>query len=198
VKKINFLRSIATAAMMATIASAQAHTGHGTSSLFEGLVHPFGLDHLLAMVAVGVWSVKALPANKAWWGPSAFMLALMLGAVAGAMGVTVPYLEHAVSLSVMLFGVMLVFARVQMPIAAGLCLVAVAASLHGLAHGSEAPESGFAGYATGFLLATAALHIGGMAIGLGIRRYLANKAAWVLGGLGACYGGAGAYLLSQL
>jgi urease accessory protein len=187
-------------AMLALAASsiAQAHTGHATSSVFDGLAHPFGLDHLLAMVAVGVWSVSALPARKAGWGPATFLLSLVLSAMVGAAGVTVPYLEHAISLSVVVFGLMLVFARRGLPVAVGLGLVALAASLHGLAHGAETPESGFAGYAAGFLLTTTVLHLGGVATGLGIQRFLSKQTHWVTGGLGALVGGAGVYLLAQL
>ena len=186
-------------AMLALAASAaQAHTGHGTSSFFDGLAHPFGLDHLLAMVAVGIWSVSALPAQRAWWGPATFLLALVLSAIVGAAGVVVPYLEHAISLSVVVFGLMLVFARRGLPVAVGLGLVALAASLHGLAHGAETPESGFMGYAAGFLLTTAALHLGGVVTALGIRRVMARQTQWVTGGLGALFGGAGVYLLQQL
>ena len=88
------IRRVAAVALMAGVAStAQAHTGHGTHSLMEGLVHPFGLDHLLAMVAVGVWSVSALPQGKAWQGPATFLLALVASAVLGAAGLTVPFLE---------------------------------------------------------------------------------------------------------
>ena len=178
--------------------AAQAHTGHGTTGLFEGLVHPFGMDHLLAMVAVGLWSVSALPANRAWWGPAAFMASLVLSAGLGASGVTVPYLEHLISLSVVLFGAMLVFARQVIPVAVGLGVVALAASLHGLAHGAETPASGFAGYAAGFLLTTAALHFGGVLAGLGLRRYVADKAPLVVASFGALFSGAGVYLFSQL
>lgn len=126
----------------------------------EGLLHPFGADHLLAMMAVGIWSVTALPAHKAWQGPATFMLALVLSAMLGASGVTIPYLEHAIALSVSLFGLMLVLSSQAVPKAFGLGLIAVAASLHGLAHGAETPETGFAGYAAGFLLTTAILHLG--------------------------------------
>ncbi len=176
----------------------QAHTGHGTHSLLEGLVHPFGADHLLAMVAVGVWSVAALPAGKAWQGPASFMLALVLSAIAGMMGVTLPYLEHAISLSVVLFGVMLILAAKPTSPATGLGLIALASSLHGLAHGAETPETGFAGYALGFLLTTAALHLGGVALGLALRRGLAERSAPALRGLGLALGGSGLYLFSQL
>jgi len=196
----NPTRGLIATALLATLAgAAQAHTGHGTSSLFEGLVHPFGPDHLLAMLAVGVWSVSALPANKAWQGPAVFLLALIASATLGMLGVSVPYLEHGVSLSVVLFGVMLLLARsATVPPVVGLGLIAAAASLHGLAHGSETPESGFAGYAVGFLLTTAALHLGGVGIGLGIRRWLADRSGWALGGLGALLSAAGLYLFGQL
>jgi urease accessory protein len=193
------IRRVAAVALMAGVAStAQAHTGHGTHSLMEGLVHPFGLDHLLAMVAVGVWSVSALPQGKAWQGPATFLLALVASAVLGAAGLTVPFLEHGVSLSVVLFGAMLLVASRPMPPALGLGLIAVAASLHGLAHGSETPESGFAGYAIGFLVTTAALHTGGVGMGLAIKRWLARHSGVALGGLGAALSAAGLYLFGQL
>jgi len=151
-------KRVATVAFLALLASAaQAHTGHGTSGLAVGLVHPFGLDHLLAMVAVGLWSVSALPASKAWWGPATFMLSLTVSAAFGAAGVDLPNLEQLIALSVVLFGAMLFFSRAIMPTAFGLGAVALMATLHGLAHGSEAPEAGFAAYAVGFLLTTAAL-----------------------------------------
>ncbi|TSE31038.1 HupE / UreJ protein [Tepidimonas thermarum] len=193
------IRRAAAAALLAGLAgAAQAHTGHGTSSFMEGLVHPFGADHLLAMVAVGVWSVSALPQGKAWQGPATFMLALVISAALGAAGVTVPYLEHAISLSVVLFGLMLIVATRPAPAAIGLGLIAAASSLHGLAHGSETPETGFAGYAVGFLLTTAALHIGGVGIGLAIKRWLGQRSGVALGGLGTALSAAGVYLFSQL
>lgn len=193
------MRRATAAALLAGLAgAAQAHTGHGTHSLMEGLVHPFGLDHLLAMVAVGVWSVSALPRDRAWQGPATFLLALVVSAALGTMGVTVPYLEHVVSLSVVLFGLMLIVATRPMPSAIGLGLIAAASSLHGLAHGSETPETGFAGYAIGFLITTALLHIGGMGIGLAIKRRLGQRSGVALGGLGTALGAAGVYLFSQL
>ncbi len=178
--------------------SAMAHTGHGTHSLTEGLAHPFGPDHLLAMLAVGIWSVSALPANKVWQGPATFMLTLVLSAVLGASGVTVAYLEYAIALSVALFGLMLVIAAKPVPKALGLGLIAVAASLHGLAHGAETPETGFLGYATGFLLTTGALHMSGVALGLSIRRYFGERRTLMMGSMGTLLGFAGLYLFSQV
>ncbi|MEY5028391.1 MAG: hypothetical protein RLZ63_706 [Pseudomonadota bacterium] len=183
--------------LLCTTLSAHAHTGHGTHSLMEGLAHPFGADHLLAMVAVGVWSVSALPARQAWQGPATFMLALLTSAAMGTLGFTLPFLEHAIALSVVLFGAMLVFRQsLSQPI--GLGLIAAAASLHGLAHGAETPETGFAGYAMGFVLTTAALHFAGMGVGLGLRRWLAESSRLALGGMGAAMAGAGLYLFTQV
>ncbi|WP_245644739.1 HupE/UreJ family protein [Hydrogenophaga flava] len=178
------VKTLLSAALATTALAAQAHTGHGTSSLMEGLAHPFGLDHLLAMVAVGVWSVSALPAGKAWQGPATFLLALVLSALAGTMGLTLPYLEQGVALSVVLFGLMLAIATRPLPPAVGLGLIAMASALHGIAHGSETPATGFAGYASGFLLTTAALHIGGVGVGLAVRRLFSERRGVALGGPG--------------
>lgn len=194
----NIRRATAAMLLAGLAGAAQAHTGHGTHSLMEGLTHPFGLDHLLAMVAVGVWSVAALPQGKAWQGPATFLLALIVSAGLGAMGVTLPFLEHGVSLSVVLFGAMLLLAQRPLPPLIGLGLIAAASSLHGLAHGSETPETGFAGYAIGFLFTTAVLHAGGVGVGLAIRRWLAARSGLALGGLGAALGAAGVYLFGQL
>lgn len=194
----NTVRGLSMATLSLFAGLAQAHTGHGTSGIAEGLAHPVGADHLLAMLAVGIWSVSALPAHKAWWGPAAFMVSLMVSAALGAAGLSVPLLEQMVSLSVVLLGAMLVLSRQKMPVALGLGLVALAASLHGLAHGAETPETGFAAYALGFLATTAALHFGGVAIGLGIRKHLAEKTTLALAGLGTLCSGAGLYLFSQV
>ena len=74
----------------------------------------------------------------------------------------------------------------------------MASSLHGIAHGSETPDTGFAGYAVGFLLTTALLHIGGVGIGLSIKSWLGRRSGFALGGLGAALSAAGVYLFSQL
>ena len=192
------VRLAALTALLLSVGSAQAHTGHGTASLFEGLVHPWGADHLLAMLAVGLWSVTALPAGKQWQGPATFMLALVASAALGAMGLRVPHLETLVAGSVVLFGALLVMGRLQMPVSVGLGMVAVAASLHGLAHGAEAPAAGFAAYAIGFLLTTGVLHATGVAVGLGLRRYLARQATWLLAAVGTLLGGAGLVLAVSL
>jgi urease accessory protein len=176
---------------------AQAHNGHDTSGVVAGLVHPLGLDHLLVMLAVGIWSVSALPAGKAWWGPAVFMMTLLLSAVLGATGLSVPFLEPLISLTVVLLGVMLMLSRQGTPVAFGLGLVTLVASLHGLAHGAETPGSGFAGYALGFLLSTATLHVAGLVAGRGIKHQLARTTTLVVTGLGTLCGAAGLYLVGS-
>jgi urease accessory protein len=194
----HLIRSSAIIGLLAAAGAAQAHTGHGTSGVAEGLAHPLGADHLLAMLAVGLWSVSALPAQKAWRGPAIFMLVMIASAAVGAVGIRVPFLEQMISLSVVMFGAMLVLTRVHLPESLGLGLVAIAASLHGLAHGAESPPAGFATYALGFLATTATLHFGGVAVGLGIRKHLAAKANWVMLGLGSLFSVSGLYLFHQV
>ncbi len=193
------IRRVVAAALLAGLAgAAQAHPGHGATSLMEGLAHPFGLDHLLAMVAVGVWSVSALPQDKAWQGPATFLLALVASAALGAAGAAQSLLEQGVARWVVLLGAKLLLAPPPQPVSLGLGLVAAAASLHGLAHGAETPATGFAGYAIGFLATTALMHLGGVGAGLAIRRWLAARSGLALGGLGALLGGAGLVLFGQL
>ena len=185
------------AGLLVLAGSAQAHTGHDTSSLVSGLFHPLGLDHMLAMLAVGLWSVRVLPAQRAWQGPALFMLALIAGAALGMMGVQFAMLEQLIALSVVLFGGMLMMSVYQVPTMLGLGVVAVSALAHGMAHGAEAPASGFAAYAMGFLVTTAVLHFGGVAAGLGLRTFMARQAGAVVVSLGSALGLTGLYLLSQ-
>jgi urease accessory protein len=185
------------AGLLVLAGSAQAHTGHDTSSLVSGLFHPLGLDHMLAMLAVGLWSVRVLPAQRAWQGPALFMLALIAGAALGMMGVQFAMLEQLIALSVVLFGGMLMMSVYQVPAMLGLGVVAVSALAHGMAHGAEAPASGFGAYAMGFLVTTAVLHFGGVAAGLGLRTFMARQAGAVVVSLGSALGLTGLYLLSQ-
>ena len=177
---------------------AHAHVGHGTSSWMEGLAHPFGVDHLLAMVAVGIWSVHALPGVRAWLGPAAFMLALVGGALMGGSGWTLPWVEAAIAASVVVFGVMLMIAHRPLPRALGLSLIGLGAWLHGLAHGAEAPPTDFLGYAAGFLLTTLALHLGGVGVGLWLRRWQPRTTRWSLMGIGGLMGLSGMLLWARL
>lgn len=188
-------RRLAVATSLLALAStAAAHTGHGTHGFLEGLEHPFGPDHLLAMVAVGAWSAAALRGLRCWLGPLTFLGAMAIGAAAGVAGFALSSVEAGIAVSVVLMGAMLIFAR-QLPPALGLVLVAASASLHGLAHGAEMPAgAGFASYAAGFLLTTALLHAGGLALGLRFDR--ARDWAWRIAG--SVLGGAGLLMLVRL
>jgi urease accessory protein len=185
------LRGGAAATLALTATLAQAHTGHGAASLLQGLAHPLALDHLLAAVAVGLWSARALPAGRVWQGPAVFLLALAAGALAAQAGLGFFWIEQAIALSIALFGAMLVLAcrgDAALP-GRGLPLVAAAAALHGLAHGAEAGGAAFGAYAIGFVATTAALHAAGLSAGFALQRLrdaVARRIALALGaGLGA-------------
>jgi urease accessory protein len=143
------MRRIALAIVLAAAAlPALAHPGHAGAGVAAGLLHPFtGLDHLLALLAAGIWSARRR-------GGCAFFLAAMAaGAAAGMAGVAVPGLEGALALSVIVAGV-LVACAVRLPAVTGFLLLGICAALHGNAHGLELPSSGAA---AGYLAASALL-----------------------------------------
>lgn len=162
------LAAIAAASLPAT---AMAHPGHDLNGLAAGLSHPLlGLDHLLAMVAVGVWAAMQ-PTRRAWQGPALFMAMLAAGAGLGLGGLALPMVEPGIAASVVLLG-LLVVGSAWVPAAASLSLIGVFALLHGHAHGAEAVAP-VAAYVGGFLVASAALHAGGYVGGrlLAVTRY---------------------------
>lgn len=143
--------------------AAFAHTGHATSGVAAGLAHPMaGLDHLLAMLAVGVWAATQ-PTSRAWVGPAVFVALLAAGAGLGLAGVAVPLVEPGILASVVLLGVMIVAGR-RLPATAGLAMIGGFALLHGFAHGTEAVGA-VAGYMAGFMAASALLHLAGFVLG---------------------------------
>jgi urease accessory protein len=164
---------------------ALAHPGHeGPSDLVHGFMHPLGgADHILAMVAVGLFAVR-LGGRALWLVPGSFLLAMAVAGLAGMAGVMLPHVETGIALSVLLLGAAIALG-LTMPVAVAMGLVAFFAVFHGLAHGAEMPQSasGLA-YGLGFLGATALLH--GAGIGLG--RVIAR--APVLGRRAAQFGGA--------
>jgi urease accessory protein len=169
-----------------------AHTGaEHAFSFASGFKHPFtGLDHMLAMVAVGLWA--GLNGGRALWAwPVAFVGVMVLGGVLGISGFAVPMVEAGILASVVVLG-LLVLAATQLPVAAGAALVAVFALLHGHAHGAELPgEAASASYAAGFAIATAILH----AIGIGVSRQASNaNGRLAVRGAGALVAAAGVAL----
>lgn len=188
------LRAAAAAALLLAAGGAAAHPGHGATGLAAGLAHPLGLDHLLAMVAVGLWSAAALAGPRRWLGPLAFLSAMTAGALLAVAGLVLPFVEQGLAASVLVFGALLAFAT-RVPAAAGLALIAMTASLHGFAHGSELPPGASAtAYALGFLASTALLHAGGLGLGATLRERSARL--WQAGG--ALLGLAGLVLLARV
>ncbi|NHN76947.1 HupE/UreJ family protein [Azotobacter chroococcum] len=139
--------------------AAFAHPGHGENGLTAGLLHPFGgLDHLLAMLAIGIWAAQQPRALKLAV-PAAVLAALLGGFALAVAGVGLPQVETGIALSVLLLG-LLIASAVRLPAAVSLALATVFALFHGHAHGLEASGS-LAAFAAGFLAASLSLHLGG-------------------------------------
>lgn len=168
---------------------AAAHVGAGaTRGLAAGLSHPVGgLDHLAAMVAVGLWAAQ-LGGRALWATPATFVAVMGLGAWLGALGAAAPLVETGIAASVLVLGLLCV-AAVRLPFRLGLPLVGLFAILHGHAHGGEMPldASGLA-YGAGFILATVLLHGAGIAVGLAGARHPGWRAARWAGAAIAAYG----------
>ena len=161
-------RILFTSMTLAAMASAaEAHVGAGSISGFiNGLTHPLGgLDHILAMVAVGLFAAH-LGGRALWLVPASFVTMMAVGGAAGMAGVDFPFVEAGISLSVLALGA-IVALRWNAPVPAAMTIAGFFAVFHGHAHGTEMP-AGAAGltYAFGFVLATATLHGAGLAIGL--------------------------------
>jgi len=143
-----------------------AHPGHATSGIEHGFSHPFsGLDHLLAMLAIGLWAGQ-LGGRARWQIPLAFVVTMILGGILGMWGVVVPAMEQGVILSVLALGV-LVAGGFRLPKQACIAIASVFAVFHGAAHGLEIP-AGATGlrYVGGFAFATGLLHLAGIGLGL--------------------------------
>jgi urease accessory protein len=158
-------------AIMPSLALAHpGHEGGAPSDLVHGFMHPLGgADHILAMVAVGLFAVR-LGGRALWLVPGSFLLAMAVAGLAGMAGLMLPYVETGIALSVLLLGAAIALG-LTVPVAAAMGLVAFFAVFHGLAHGAEMPQSvsGVA-YGLGFLGATALLHGAGIGLGLVIAR----------------------------
>lgn len=144
-----------------------AHTGAGeTSGFIHGFGHPVsGLDHILAMVMVGLFAWQ-LGGRALWLVPAAFVLVMAMGGALGVAGIEAPLVEVGIALSIVVFGAAVALS-VQAPTMIAMGIVGLFAVFHGHAHGAEMPEN-TAGlsYAVGFMIATAILH--GLGIGIGL------------------------------
>jgi urease accessory protein len=188
------------ALLLTTPLVAFAHTGAdaGTHHGFlVGALHPInGLDHLAAMLAVGLWS--ALSARRAWpdllWAPLGFAAMLLMGAMLGLQGADMFAVEPMIAASLLVLG-LLVTTQLSMPSGAAAVLVGIFAVFHGLAHGNElANEVQAWSTLAGMLFTTISLHATGIAIGWTLR----HKNAWLSRTTGAVIACFGATLLMRL
>lgn len=159
------------ALLILTASTALAHTGVGSVSGFSaGFGHPIsGLDHILAMVAVGILASQH-GGRSLWVVPATFVGMMVIGGILGISGVPVPFVEQGIIGSVIILGVVIAVGR-KMPLAGAMALVGVMAIFHGHAHGSEMPMSASGvEYGFGFALATALLHAAGIGLGIGAQK----------------------------
>lgn len=190
---MNYRTIGATLALLMLPAVARAHVGLHTDGALAGFSHPFsGLDHILAMVAVGFWA-SALGGSARWIVPSAFVAIMAVGGVMGIYGIELPMVETGIALTVAVLGLLVAFdVKVPTPVAAA--IVGICALFHGHAHGTELPGMSSAeGYVAGFMAATIILHL----IGIGLAYLRFGRAGQVVGRLaGAAVAIAGAALLA--
>ena len=188
------IKRLAAAAVLlgAGVAPAFAHLDpaeHG--SFVAGISHPlFGLDHILAMVAVGLWAAL-LGGRAVWLVPAAFVGTMMAGFAVALAGLGLPFVEPVIAASVVVLG-LLALVALQVPTAIGMVMVGFFAFFHGYAHGGELGEAGALSFCIGFAISTAFLHALGVGIGLGMGRIAGGSTGrWVTriaGGLTALGG----------
>lgn len=186
------------AAILALFAAAPAfaHAGHGLLQGFDsGLAHPLtGLDHMLAMVGVGVWAAQ-LGGRARWAVPAAFVAFMLAGTGLALAGIGLPLVEGGVAASVLVFGLIIATAF-RAPLAAGMCLSGAFALFHGHAHGNEiVPAAGTLAAIFGFAISTVLLHLVGLGLGAWLTKTRSMMPARVAGGLLAA---TGCVLLTQL
>lgn len=181
--------TLALAALATTTAPAFAHLNpeeHG--SFMAGFSHPlFGLDHILVMVAVGLWAAQ-IGGRALWAVPAAFVTTMAVGFGLAVSGIALPFVEPAILASVVALGLLVAMA-VKLDTVLSAAIVAVFALFHGHAHGGELGAAGAWQFGIGFVVATALLHGAGIGLGLGIARLSGGAlAARIIGGLTALTG----------
>ncbi|GAB7531187.1 HupE/UreJ family protein [Pseudomonas sp. 3A(2025)] len=185
------LRLTLGAVLCAVPVFAFAHPGHAESGLMAGVSHPLtGLDHLLAMFAVGLWAAQQQGSTR-WMLPVTFVGCMLLGGLLGFDGIVVPWLETGIAASVLALG-LLVAVAARLPKLIALVITGLFGLAHGVAHGLELPQmSSPMSYAIGFVLATSALH----AAGYGLARWVPAGSAALIRVIGLASAGAGIGLM---
>lgn len=159
---------LAITALAATPVEAHTMGVANSGGVLPGLFHPFsGVDHVLAMVCVGLWAAH-LSGHARWLVPASFVAMMAFGGSATMAGMALPFVEAGIALSVVALGG-LIWARVRMPVVLGMALAGGFALFHGAAHGLAVPADGTAlAYGLGFVAATALLHAVGLGLGFAI------------------------------
>jgi urease accessory protein len=189
-----FFKFSAALALLPAVAS--AHPGHDgghdlTWDFAGGFAHPvFGLDHLLAMIAVGIWAAQ-VGGRARWIVPATFVGVMTLASFFGQRGFVPSGMEQMIAVSLLALGLMIALAK-RLPLSAGLGLAALFAAFHGFAHGAEIPatSSGLS-YGLGFVAATILLH----AVGLALGKLSLNQSSWFAKTAGAGVAAVGAVML---
>lgn len=182
---------IAAAALVASTAPAFAHLNpaeHG--SLAAGFSHPlFGLDHILVMIAVGLWAAQ-IGGRALWIVPAAFVAMMATGFALATAGVDLPFVEPAILASVVALGLLVALAM-RLDLGPSAAIVGVFALFHGHAHGGELGSAGALAFSAGFATATALLHAAGIGLGIVLQRLSGSGIlARLLGGATAVAGAA--------
>ncbi|MEK9969317.1 MAG: HupE/UreJ family protein [Ferrovibrio sp.] len=160
-----FKRILPAAAALLVAGPALAHPAHDAVGFVGGFAHPFGgFDHLMAMLAVGLWAAQYASSQKSakqpkalWLLPASFVAAMAAGFGLGLADVTLPGVEAGIALSVLILGLVVAFAA-RLPLPAAMAVTVLFALFHGQAHATEMGEATMAAYAAGMLVATALLH----------------------------------------
>ena len=178
-------------ALAVSVSTAAAHSGEGINTGFaSGFWHPIlGWDHVVAMVAVGLWGAF-LKSPAIWVLPITFPLVMAIGGAFGVIGVPLPAVETGIALSGVVLGLMVAFAA-RPPLWVAAAMVGVFAIFHGHAHGAELPDAFNAyGYAVGFVVGTGLLHLAGIGFGFLTKSATGTKIVRGAGGVIAAIGAA--------
>lgn len=167
---------------------AQANPGVYGSGFSHGLLHPLtGLDHICAMLGVGLWAAQR-GGKAVWMVPAAFVVTMFLGGLLGKFGVLLPQVEAGIMVSVLSLG-LLIAAAVRLPVWLSAVIAGAFAIFHGHAHAMETPLNASAlTYDLGFLLSTASLHMIGIGFGLAVAQFGKISLIRFAGGAIACCG----------
>ena len=146
---------------------AAAHPGQDHADALAGFLHPLtGVDHVAAMLAVGAWSAL-IGGSRLWAWPLAFIGAMIAGGILGHIGFTMPLVEQSIAASLVVIGLLLALA-VNASATGGVFVVATFALFHGFAHGCEAGNAAWLPFTSGFVVATALLHLAGIGAARGL------------------------------